>query len=238
MRLRSAFFVGLPLLLACAGLSGEPTDSADTGAGPEPEPEDEWTQSSDCEDYLACLKAVDRDEWESARDHYGADGDCWGTDDNVATECDDECEEGLAELAADNPDEPDCVESEDTGTDTDTGGDTGSGGDCALAAGVWTFSMTWDGGDECGLAGAWVEQEFEVYCEGDLTMEATLLGSFPMSFTCDQDGSAFVCTGDESGFYLALEGDADGNGTSAEGTIVFQIDASCASLGSFNAALD
>ncbi len=238
----AASFLSIPaFLLACTGLLGEPEDSGDTGGGSsqvdDPEP---WEQSDDCDAWLDCLEEVDEDAWDDAQSQYGEDGSCWGTDDDVATDCDDYCEAQLEALADENPDVEACGgEAVDTGTDTggDTGTDTGSGGSCVLDEGVWAFTMFWTE-DTCGAADAWTEQFVEVTCDrGDMSMALDLEG-FGLSLTCGADGRNFECVESSAPVLLTVAGTANSSGTSASGAIVLELLDSCYSEGEFDAVLD
>lgn len=263
MRIAAALAPAAFFLLACTGLfpeAGDSADTGDTGSGDGPKTYD---QTDDCADYLDCLREVDNDEWVDAKERYGEDGSCWGTDEDKARGCDDACEDLYAALADDNLDIPECGGS-DTGigdtADTDDTSDTSHTGDtsdtsdtgdtsdtadtgtptCPLDVGTWTFAPTWIS-DGCGAGAELTTLDMDVSCDrsGDMQLDTMLLGALPLSLPCVYDGRDFECAGSEStfGFSMELLGAANSAGTTASGDVVIAIGSDCASAGTFTAAL-
>lgn len=265
MRIAPALTPLALFLLACTGLFPEAGDTAatgDTGSGEGPET---FAQTDDCADYLDCLREVDHDEWDDAKDHYGEDGSCWGTNEDEARACDDACEDLYASLAEDNPEVPQCGGSDtgigdtadtadtsdtshtgdtsDTSDTSDTGdtdtGDTGTP-TCPLDVGTWTFTPKWTS-DGCGAGAELTTLDMDVSCDrsGDMQLDTMLLGALPLSLPCVYDGRDFECAGAEStfGFSMELLGTANSAGTTASGDVAIAIGSDCASAGTFTAAL-
>lgn len=236
-------------ILACTGSESVDTAPIDTGSEGGGDEVPDWEQTSSCEDYLDCLEAVAPAEAEEAEEAYGNDGSCWGDDDDVAQACDQACEDLLAGLLDDNPEEPACGGTGgDTGTDTgkdtgsdtgtDTGGDTGSSNACPLDTGTWTVEHEWTNA-ECGL-GSTGPSEIEVACDrGDMTLSIFVIESPPLELSCWTDGPEFECEGVEASFGATMTyiGTANGSGTSASGTVELNVPSFCASNGIFSATL-
>ena len=167
----------------------------------------------------------------------------------MAKACDQACEDLLAGLLDDNPDERACGGTggetgtdtgKDTGNDTggDTGGDTGSSTSCPLDAGTWTVEHEWLV-DECGLESAG-PGEWTVACNrGEMSLAMDLIEGLAMELPCTTDGRDFHCEGVEASFGLTLTyiGTANGTGTSALGSVELVAPTICNSNGDFSATM-
>lgn len=173
----------LVVLFGCAGLFGEPTDSAE----PLVDEDDEGDgvsieQAEDCADYLDCLEAVDEDEYDDVKGEYGPDGSCWDNEAD-AEDCEDACFDALKDLEDEYPFEEAC----------------GGGGDPSDFEGPWWFTSDTVGdcqGEELMLPEAYLEFSFDgssFSADGAIVLTLLTTYEFELSLDCEVDGGAFAC---------------------------------------------
>jgi hypothetical protein len=218
--LASVSFVAVAL--ACAGGkdADEDDDTTATGDDTDTTPPQTLEQTEACEDYVACVSAVDPDGLGAVLDTYGPSGTCWTDGQETADVCDDACAGALDDLRDEHPREEACG---------------GTPSACVGADGTWSFTFEVVDGN-CELS--------------ETTYPLALTCSDPGTgdFELDMGESVWTCTSDDLDFTFTvdgreLQGEMRGefaeDGSSAGGSFHFLVGGGdCDLTGAFSAEPD